>query len=262
MIAIPYIDVEQCIVLELQINNVYNLKQFSLQLLYDMSILEFIGGKMDESFYSTVGGWVGSYLSGELSKAFSGSATMFVYAFKVLRIGSTQISVTASLTDTSGSVIPYTVSGTSIKILSVEEWVDGEYAELKEEHNSLNESYYFLLGSYDALQEDYHVINMTYYNYMAMHSYSNSEYESLNATFHNLLAEHVQLKSDYDNLVADRDVLQANYDSLTNDYDELASKYEISTNELNIFRNLSYVFIVTTSGLILATVYFVKRKPS
>ncbi|MGC9015143.1 MAG: hypothetical protein ACP5KW_12275, partial [Thermoproteota archaeon] len=169
-IEVPRLGSEQAILVELAVYNVINLKEFHISLGYDPRVLEYYGGKIDKSFYITTGGWVGSELDGKLYKAFSGSGKMFTYVFKVIQEGSTEINLTAELIDESGSTIPHTDSGCVVKVLPLNEWIDAEYAKLRNEYinltmnyETLNASYTYLKNKYDELNTNYKELNATYY---------------------------------------------------------------------------------------------------
>jgi len=252
VIQIPLADLGETnfavIAVRLNVSNVNRLKSFSLNFAYDMYVIEYLGfGKMDEWFYNTVGGWTGWYTQGELSKTFSGSATMFAYYFKVLHSGSTQIRLTDTrLWDESGNAIPHSVSGCTINVLTFEEWIDGEYVELS--------------MKYDILLADYASIQSDYDDYRATHSYTNLEFDDI-------LSQKDQYIDAYDSLVSEYNSLNATYSqykqthSYTDDeYDHLILENQRLTNELGRSSSLNYILIAVSVILLALTAYYARKK--
>lgn len=272
-IEIPYLDLEEgstLIPIKLKIYNVHNLREFSLSLDYDMNILEYIKGEMDLLFYNTVGGWRGNEFRGRLSEAFSGSDTMFIYSFKVLRSGLTQIRFTNTrLIDESGSTIPHTISGCTVEVLSLDEWIDGKYAELKGKYDALLVNYTEIKAECETIKSDYDSLNSSFtslqtsYNDLQItYNSLKADYDSLKANHESLQIDYNSLKTSYDKLRTDYDGLKSSYDSLSRDYNVLESKYQLISElgELGTTRSLMYIFIITTVLFIAITVYSARRK--
>jgi hypothetical protein len=185
---LPWLEQEPlAIYLELTIQNVSSLKRYSFEFNYNRTVLEFIGSKMDDYFYTTTGGWIGNGFQGNLSRSFTGSATMFVYAFKILNIGITHVDiVNASLWTDNGLSISHNVTTCTITIKSLEEWIDGEYAVLDSEYEDYRNSHSYIdLEFTDISNErnqwisEYNSLNTTYTQYSESHSHSDTEYNSL-----------------------------------------------------------------------------------
>ena len=235
-IWLPYLNIQQgstLVLVTLKIHNVQNLKQFHIKFTYNSSILEpwpseYTSGRIDTAFYLTSGGWTGHSINGLLAKTFTGSSIMFVYGFKVIQTGFTEISLTTSeLIDDNGKNIPFGASGSTINVLSLEEWIDEEYAELMEKYGALS-----------------------------------TNFVSLNSTYHSLLSNNTQLQEYYDYLNSSYSLLQIEYASLTSSYNEVESEHTAIKNELNNIKNTMYVLSATTLILIVTTVYFAKKKQS
>ncbi len=262
-ITMPFLDSKQgctLLILKLKIYNVTNLKVFSLKLDYNTSILEFIGGKMDRIFYTTVGGWKGAYTSVEFSKAFSGSGTMFIYYFKVLSVGSTQIKLKDTLLiDNSGANISHVISGATVKILPFKEWIKEKYLELKSKYNMLLINYTEILTKYKALNStykallfNYNKLNNTYYKLLLYSHFLNQSYNLLKNRYNLLNSSFSFLKRNYY-------YLQKNYKNLQLNYRELESQFKTITNLFTITKNIIYCLAITTIILIIISIYFIKK---
>jgi prefoldin subunit 5 len=263
------------VLVELKVYNVTSLKEFYIKFSYDMSILEYHGGKIDRSFYLKTGGWRGNEFEGILGGTFSGSGTMFTYAFRVIQTGSTKIDlVNTKLVDEKGSIIPHTVSGSTIKVLSFEEFVNGEYTKFKEKYDALSEnfmeirakyemlnvSYNELLLKHDTLKADYVELTENYKELNSTHYRLKSNYDSLTATYSSLLVSHEELMSAYNKIKSGYDALKDDYEAIKSKYNELKLKNDALTVELNTTKNLSYISIITTTVFITTTLYLVIRK--
>ena len=240
-VTIPFLDSKQgctLLILKLKIYNVTNLKIFSLKLDYNTSILEFIGSKMDRIFYITVGGWRGEYTSGELHKAFSGSGTMFIYYFKVLSIGSTQIRLRDTLLlDSSGSSISHVTSGATIKIRPYNEWMNEKYNELKLKYN-------MLLINYKEILTKYQVLNSTYKALFFKYTELNNTYHKLLLYSHSINQSYNLLNSSFTLLKRNYDSLQKNYKNLQLNYRELELQFKTIINQFTITK---YICLLYTS---------------
>jgi len=242
------------IILELKVNNVFNLKGYSLELDYDRNVLEFIGGKMDDSFFTLVGGYTGGIFQGTLSKSFSGSAIMFIFAFRIRHVGlrefRTEVRIVSSelLTSTEYWVNYHNHSGSTINILSHEEWMDDEYSRL--------------IMKYDILLANYTDIKTEYDNYKATHSHTNIE-------FNKILGQRDQYIRAYENLTSEYNLLNATYNQYKrthsysdDEYNDLMLSYESIGNQVSSLYNVVYVLMIATGVFLVATIYFVIRKTS
>jgi len=239
IITLPLLEQPQALYVELTIQNVSCFKAYSFELDYNRTILEFMGAKMDDAFYATTGGYIeGDEFQGTLRRTFSGSTTMFVYVFKILNTGSTQINIVNSKTDF-GLLASHKVTNCTITIKSLVKWIDGQYAELKER--------------YDKLSVDFQMLNTTYHKLLA-------DCLSLNATYHALLMNYSDLNFNFDKLQTSYNALNATHYRLLTNYNSLQSTLEAITNELNITRTLTCIFTATTIIFIARAAYFAIRK--
>ena len=252
-IEIPKLE-NGAIILGLKINNVFNLKSYSFELHYDRNVLEFIGGKMDDSFLTLVGEYEGGIFQGTLSKSFSGSARMFIYAFRIRDTGfkavKTEVRIVSSelLTSTEYWINYHNYSGCTINILSREEWMDDEYSRL--------------IIEYDMLLANYTEIKNEYDNYRTTHSHTNME-------FNNIQSQRDQYIQAYENLALEYNLLNATYNQYkkthfhsNDEYNNLMSKYESIRNQVSSLYNVVYVLMITTGVFLATTIYFAKKKTS
>jgi len=89
------------------------------------------------------------------------------------------------------------------------------------------------------------------------------DYNTLSTAHGELAAEYAVLQSDLNSLSSSYNSLQSNYDLLRSSYDTLDSRYDALKTEVNnlyVYRDLSYLLILTTIVFISTTVYFAKRK--
>lgn len=92
-----------------------------------------------------------------------------------------------------------------------------------------------LLNIYAKLQTDFHNLNSTYHKLLGNYSHLLESYNSFNMTYQELTENYSQLLE--------------RYGSLNASYQELQEKHE------HTIRNLTYIFIATTTIFIIATVY-------
>ncbi|MCW4019070.1 MAG: hypothetical protein NWF00_10405 [Candidatus Bathyarchaeota archaeon] len=258
-ITIPYLDKDDgptVVAINLAIQNVVGLRNVSLTMRYDSNILEPVFGKMDQDFYDKVGGYGGSgFGSGPSPNShyfdiapfsasapgFSGSATLFVYYFKVVGTGSTQVNlVDTVIMESSGTNISHTVSGCTVEVVPLEVWVDGEYAELMAEHEALDlefqtltqelaaldANYTSLEGDCDQLNTTYQALDATYNDLVRDYDNLTQEFASLNANYSSLDTQYSLLQAELQALNMTHQELQADYEELQADYEEMVNTYE------------------------------------
>lgn len=265
LIEVPFVELDHgeiVVSVYLTINNVYDLKKFTLILTFNGKMLEYYTDHAGDWGYSgsrstnPESGMV--TMSGELTdgREISGSGTFYTFAFKVIGVGSSQILLQyIYLEDKSGSAIPYVISNdnATIEILPFEIWTDGEYAELKQAYDVLLDDFQTLNATYEALLSGYDSLNLTYGQLVSDYDSLNDEYEKLRTDYDNLKTEHSELKSDYDSL-------QSTYNSLSSEHDKLSEELVIKDDELSTNANLMYVFVITTIVLAATAAYFAKKK--
>lgn len=297
-ISIPFLESDggtTLLTIELKVYNVSNLKKFYIKFGYDTYVLELIGAKMDEFFYNTVSGWRGWYYDSyvELSRTFSGSATMFRYYFRVLHAGSTQVRLMDTiLVDEAGSAIPHTVSECSVEVIPLESWIDDKYAELSAKYNelladfqTLNNTYWKLLGNYTSLNTMHQQLRESYSSLQNDYGTLSSDYNKLNAEFSNLKSDYGKLESQYESLQRDynEQINQINQlneqinqlQEIINTYeqekanlqtqvDHLLEDIQILQNENNSLKTIQYLLIAATIILLIASIFLVlkRRKPA
>jgi len=259
-IEVPFVDLELgeiVVSVNLTFNNISYLKKFDLLLTFDGSMLEYYtdhagdwgygGSRSTSPHYGSVS------MSGELldERIISGSGTFYTFTFRVLNVGSSQISLQyIYLEDKFGSVIPYIISNDNVttEIIPLETWVDGEYEEL--------------VQTYDLLLDDFQTLNATHMVLLSDYSSLNSDYDLLLDDFQTLNATHMVLLSDYSSLDSAYEQLDSDYDSLNDDYSKLKTDYEKKEEDISTKTNLMYLFVITTIALGGTVAYLVtKKKP-
>ena len=121
------------------------------------------------------------------------------------------------------------------------------YDELLNLYNELLADYDTLQANYDQLVTDYDALNLTYNSLATEYDTMQTDYNSLN--------------SSYETLMTDYNTLTTIYESLQELYTYVKTKYDASLGELNIVRNLMYIFVVTTIIFLATTVYLRKKAP-
>ena len=108
-----------------------------------------------------------------------------------------------------------------------------------------------ILGS-DGIGDTPYVINtINEDRYPLMNPYTLPDMRLL---YYELLANYTELQLKYNNLTT-------SYNSLQAELTDLQSKHNALTNELNITRNIMYALLTTTIIFMVATAYFMVRKP-
>jgi len=223
VIRVPFLELDNASVtvsVNLDIKNIHNLKNFTLIFTFNNKMLEYYTQYAGDWGYSGSRSTNPRYnvltVSGELSdgREISGSGTFLTFAFKVLSIGVSNVSLEyAYLEDKYGSVIPYTISrnNVTVEVLPLEVWVDEKYVELKQEYDGL-------LENYTNLEAEYRDLNSTYHNLLA-------GYYSLNSTLHILLSNFIDLQGKYATLSSDYEDLLEDFKSLNTALNDLQTKY-------------------------------------
>lgn len=121
------------------------------------------------------------------------------------------------------------------------------YDQLSSLYDALLLNHTMLLADYDQLLTKYNTLNLTY--------------SSLASEYYAIQARYNSLNFSYESLNASYSSLTSSYGTLQQDYAYLKGKYDASIGELNIVRNLMYVFGITTVVLAAATIYFRKKAP-
>lgn len=221
--------------LELKVSNIQNLKEFHLEFGYDKNYLQYLGGGIDSTFYLTARGWTGADLDGILGDVYSGTGVIFRYWFKPLKTGNTQISlINVRFLDENGSPIFIDTSGCTVKVLSKEDYIDGEYAAMANN--------YVILST---------LLNNTIITTKRLESLYNStikDYDDLNILYEQLNTNFLLLEKNYD-------VQQSNFNSLQIINEKMKSDLDNQTR-------LTYVFIAATFVLFVFTIFFAIRKRS
>ncbi len=114
-------------------------------------------------------------------------------------------------------------------------------------YNELSDLYDELLVNYSTIYADYNKLL--------------PDYDVLNSTYVSIVAEHDIMQTNYDSLNSSYEILMVNHDSLQEQYSYIKTKYDASIAELNIVRNLMYIFTVTTVIFVATTAYFGKKAP-
>jgi len=131
------------------------------------------------------------------------------------------------------------------------------YTVLQSNYDTLNSSYTELQGSYDMLNSTYNTLlancntlNASFNEYKQTHSYSDSEYDAVVTDRDYWIMEYDTLNATYHSLQANHTDLQADYSSLQTVFNSLNSTYGATVSELDYVRNLMYIFLATTAGLV------------
>lgn len=298
-IDVPFLELENAeivVAVNLTLNNISELKKFTVILTFDGIKLEYYTSHAGDWGYggsrSTNPAYGSVTMSGELEdgREMSGSGTFYSFVFEVLDVGSSEISLQyVYLEDKSGSEISYSMENdnVTIEVLPLEMWVDGAYQELIQDYEALlgdfqalNSSYRELLVDYDSLKEDYNQQKADYNNLTSDYSGLMQDYDAvltgfqtLNVSYHELLANYdslgdnyTLLESVYDNLKAEQsqlmsnyESLQSNYSSISNECDKLSEELVIKNDELSTTTILMLVFVITTLVLTVTVFYCVKK---
>lgn len=228
IIKVPYLEKDdgpQIVAIKLHIQNVQNLNRVFINMRLDSNILEPVAYEMESSFRQIVGGWSGSgFATGpnptshdfQLSTTYSGSSAMFIYYFRTLKVGTTEVNLTGThLTDTEGETIQHETSGTTLEVVPFEIWANTTCANLIEKYNTLT--------------TDFQTLNITYRNLLTNYTTLSSNYNNLSAKYDNLTLDYDTLKLKRYTLEQHLNTVNASYQTLLKDYDNLTKH----NNDLN-----------------------------
>ena len=234
-LELPLLDTQQgsIFTLELKASTIQGLKELHLNFEFDSGFVEYLGGGIDSSFYLITEGWTGSELDGRLTNTFSGSGVMFRYWFKALKTGTTQINlIDVSLLNEAGSTIPVTTSGCTVKIISLADYLGGEFAALSNNYRNLSKLFNDTIIAterltmlYNSTKNDYDNLNTLYTELQTKYNSLNSNYNQQLTNFNTLLLSNEKLKSDL-------------------------------ANQTNII----YILLVTTVIFLISTIYLIMKK--
>jgi hypothetical protein len=124
--------------------------------------------------------------------------------------------------------------------------LNASYQNLIAQYNILSSSYNSLLDQYSSLLENYNSLLGTY-------DFLSSDYNGLAESYNSLQLIHNILTSNYAQL-------QGNYTLLVSSFNGLQTEYNNSSIDLTKYRDLTYVFIITSVVFLATTVYFAIRK--
>jgi outer membrane murein-binding lipoprotein Lpp len=257
VIKVPYLGDSNptIIAVNLYIHNVKDFKKVSFDMRYDSNIIEPAACEVEDKFYTTVSGTSGSYFgfghsqsshSFQIYRSFTGSATMFIFYFKALGTGSTQINFAYSqMYDDLEESIEHTAIGTTVEIVPFESWANttcselkGKYDQLTADFQTLNTTYHNLANNYnelstdhDALNTDYATLELKRYT-LEQHLHTvNTTYQNLLNDYDNLAAQNAALNESYASLEDDYFTLTQNLQTLNASYQELKQTYKQTTND-------------------------------
>jgi len=257
MIVVPFLGLEEAsqhIEITLRIENVEKLKEYNVEFYYDPEILEWYNGKINTSFYLAVGGMTGSVLHHRYSGSYSGSIDAYTYCFRILKPGFTTIRlVNTELRDALGDIIPHTTSGCNVTILSVSEWINGEYENLQIKYDAILEEYSDLNSNYMNVTKNYNILLSNYENI-------ESEYNLLLLKYQDLYSNYSLMQSEYENLESECDALKLVNQNLESHQLEILQLIDGVKEEIITYKNITYVLIVIVIILIAIIIYSRTRK--
>jgi hypothetical protein len=185
--VLPLVDLGEgnmCFEVALKIVNAPKLKEFHLNFSYNPSVIELIGGELDEKFLSSSGGGTGDEYEMLLTKPYSGTGVLGRYMFRMVGRGNTTISLfNPHLLDSSGNPILVTAQDCSVRILELGDYsyfvhiVESQLNDLQDEYNTLESQYLVkgqeyedLLLQYDDLTDVYHRLDSSYNQLESTHN--------------------------------------------------------------------------------------------
>ena len=154
-------DVGQLFKVGLSVSGAGDLKEIHVELTYDDSVIEYYGGSVDESFAAAVGEVEGTVLDATFTEPFDGNASVFTYAFEVVRGGETHLIVDAELKDSEGTQIASQGDVLFVKVISGVPWDSGSFRPLLEAYERLEDKYTELDRLYQELVQDYQDLDET-----------------------------------------------------------------------------------------------------
>jgi len=114
--------------------------------------------------------------------------------------------------------------------------------------------------TYDELYQELFNLSKRYDALLKNYSSLNKGFTSLEQDLTNLNQSFTEFKQNYNKLSRDYDALNQTYTQLLEDHSELKSKNRINVNELNIYRILTFTFLLIIIILIATTIYLKVRK--
>lgn len=234
-IEVPYIDLgtgSLAFEIELNVYDVNKLKEFHIEFGYDSNVVEYFGGEIDRSFYLQSRGGTGSALDKLLATAYTGSGTMYRYTFRVVGLGTTNITLkNPEFLDVEGNPIEFTTNACTVTVLPFNEFVDQKYLELEAEHLSLLNNYTSLESAYDGLSNDYNELDTefneleTHYNTLITKQETlETDIEELEAQHNELVAQNNDLQTEVEQLKSENDDLESTVNQLQEEIESLKTK--------------------------------------
>jgi len=171
----------------------------------------------------------------------------------------------------------HTVAIISSKTLYLYNEILDKYVKLQADFNDLNSVYHGFLVNYTHLLESYGMLNASYVQHLLDYAKLQENYDTLLNNYSQLLRSFTTLNASYLQHLLDNAKLEENYDTLLNNYDQILRSFtalnasyqqylidygELQKNDAALLsehaqniRNLSYVFIVTTTFFIIVAFY-------
>ena len=195
--VLPLVDLGEgnmCFEVALKIVNAPKLKEFHLNFSYNPSVIELIGGELDEKFLSSSGGGTGDEFDMLLTKTYSGTGVLGRYTFRMVGRGNTTISLfNPHLFDASGAPILVTAQDCSVRVLEL-----GDYSYfvhiVESQLNDLREDYIDLDSQYLVKSQEYEDLLLQYGNLTDVHHRLDSGYNQLESVYQGLYESHNELQ--------------------------------------------------------------------
>lgn len=237
----PYLEYEKgstLVAVEVHFVNVQDLAQFEFTLLFDSAVLEYFTYSSGEA---TKGGtpWNLSGSGGSSSTVttftrhselrdpwVSGTGHVYDIWFKPKAVGTAQVRVVGSeFRDSQGDLIQHVIEGdVTIKVVLLDAWADGEYAELTSANDALEAANSTLQTAYSSL---------------------NSENDELQATQHKLMEDYSEVtekfsltEENYKLLENAKDTVDAEFEALQSIHEALVLDYGGLTEEKRAFESM------------------------
>jgi hypothetical protein len=196
--------------IDLEINNVDDLRRWEFEFEYDEDLLDLWDGKLGDTIYSETGGWSGNIQEGLLSSSYSGSGLLWSYYLKPKAIGSSTFKINSKLYDSSDNLIHHKKADGIITILKPEEFVGKEQADQKLELEELEESY-------EILNEEYLQLSSLYNSLEAMN-------EGLESQLKKVQSDYTELEEEFKSLNEECESLNTQVEQLQDQIKELKSR--------------------------------------
>lgn len=181
-----------------------------------------------------------------LTKPISGSGVLLGYWFKPKSIGTTQIQIKdVEFRDSTGTLIPVSIKDSIVNVISLDVWLDGQYAMLEADNKTLKTNYETLTNAHDELLQKYSTLRSTYESL-------NSDYETLNSSY-------ASIKDSYALLNSEKLSLDLEYAEMKSENQSLAQGLTNTKDRLDRPQIILYVLIGLVVLLICAVaVLFVR----